>query len=51
MELGLLWVLSLSDGGPDLLGVATRSGLGFGAVASAAAALEAADLVVDDEQA
>lgn len=49
VELALLWVLSLSDGGPDLLGVAMRSGLGFEAVASAAAALEAADLVADDE--
>jgi aminopeptidase-like protein len=39
-EAALLWVLSLSDGGHDLLGIAERSGLPFQAVREAAESLE-----------
>jgi dTDP-4-dehydrorhamnose 3,5-epimerase len=38
-ELAMLWVLNLSDGDHGLLDIAERSGLPFGAVASAAEAL------------
>jgi aminopeptidase-like protein len=38
-ELALLWVLSLSDGGPALLDIAQRSGLPFHAIKAAADAL------------
>jgi aminopeptidase-like protein len=38
-ELALLWVLNLSDGEHDLLGVAERSGLSFAAIREAADAL------------
>ena len=38
-ELALLWVLNFSDGDHALLDIAERSGLSFGAVSSAAAAL------------
>jgi aminopeptidase-like protein len=38
-EMAMLWVLNLSDGGYDLLRIAERSGLPFGVVADAAAAL------------
>ena len=44
-EHALLWVLSLSDGGPDLLAIAERSGLDFYLIARAAAALEDRQLV------
>jgi aminopeptidase-like protein len=39
VEMALLWVLNLSDGGSDLLGVAERSGLPYTAISAAAAAL------------
>ena len=39
-EQALLWMLSLSDGSPDLLEVAERSGLTFGAIRDAARTLE-----------
>lgn len=38
-ELAVLWVLNLSDGATDLLGIAGRSGLEFRLIAAAAAAL------------
>ena len=44
-QLALLWVLNLSDGGHSLLDIAERSRLGFAAVAEAAAALVAHDLL------
>lgn len=44
-QLAMLWVLNLSDGEHSLLDVAGRSGLPFGAVAEAAAALEGAGLL------
>jgi aminopeptidase-like protein len=44
-EMALLWVLNLSDGGYDLLRIAERSGLAFGAVADAAEALVKAGLL------
>ncbi|MFD6244032.1 DUF4910 domain-containing protein [Streptomyces roseolus] len=44
-QLAMLWVLSLSDGGPSLLDVAERSGLPFDAVATAAEALRDAGLI------
>jgi aminopeptidase-like protein len=44
-QLALLWVLNLSDGRHSLLDVAERSGLGFAAVAGAADALLAHDLL------
>lgn len=43
--LALLWVLNLSDGGHDLLEIATRSGLSFGQIAGAAQALQDCGLV------
>ncbi|MBK9179270.1 MAG: DUF4910 domain-containing protein [Acidimicrobiales bacterium] len=45
-ELGLLWVLNLSDGRHSLLDVAERSGLTFDEVAAAAAALAEVGLLV-----
>jgi aminopeptidase-like protein len=45
VEMGLLWVLNLSDGDHDLLAIAQRSGLPFAAVRSAADALVAHDLL------
>lgn len=44
-EAALLWVLNLSDGEHDLLGIAARSGLPFTAIAEAAEALEQQDLL------
>lgn len=44
-ETALLWVLSLSDGAHDLLAIAERSGLPFGVLRDAAAALEHHGLV------
>jgi aminopeptidase-like protein len=44
-ERALLWVLSLSDGEHDLVGIAERSGLEFALIAEAAAALEQTRLV------
>lgn len=44
-EHALLWMLSLSDGQHDVLAIADRSGLDFGLLASAASALEKADLL------
>jgi aminopeptidase-like protein len=43
-EHALLWVLSYSDGEHDLLAIAERSGMEFGVLARAAAALEDAGL-------
>jgi aminopeptidase-like protein len=44
-ELALLWVLNQSDGGPDLLAIAERSGMRFAAIEEAAEALVAAGLL------
>lgn len=44
-ELALLWVLNQSDGGPDLLAIAERSGLPFRAIRRAADALLEAELL------
>jgi aminopeptidase-like protein len=44
-ELALLWVLNLSDGEQDLLGIAERSGLSFAAIREAADALLEAGLL------
>ena len=44
-EHALLWVLSLADGGPDLVAMAQRSGVSFELLDRAAAALEQAGLV------
>ena len=44
-EGALLWVLNLSDGRHSLLEIAARSGLGFSAVAEAAAALQRVGLL------
>jgi aminopeptidase-like protein len=44
-QLAMLWVLSESDGSTDLLAVAERSGLPLPALAEAAAALAATDLL------
>lgn len=44
-EHALLWVLSLSDGGHDLLQIAERSGLDFDLLVRAAHALESAQLL------
>jgi aminopeptidase-like protein len=49
-EHALLWVLSYSDGAHDLLAIAERSGLDFGLLARAAAALEDAGLARTIEQ-
>ena len=49
-EHALLWVLSFSDGEHDLLAIAERSGLDFGLIARAAAALEDAGLARTIEQ-
>jgi aminopeptidase-like protein len=45
-RLAVLWVLNLSDGDHSLLDIATRSGLDFDLVATAAAALESVGLLV-----
>lgn len=45
LEHALLWVLSLSDGGHDLLQIAERSGLDFDLIVRAGQALETAQLV------
>jgi aminopeptidase-like protein len=45
LEHALLWVLSLADGAHDLVSIATRSGLGFELLETAATALEKASLV------
>lgn len=44
-ELALLWVLNLSDGDVDLLGIAERSGMQFCKIHSAALTLEQAGLL------
>ena len=44
-EANLLWTLNLSDGSHDLLAIAERSGLPFGAIADAADVLRDADLL------
>ncbi|MFL6143626.1 MAG: DUF4910 domain-containing protein [Labedaea sp.] len=44
-QLATLWVLNLSDGEHDLLDVAERSGIEFGAVVTAATALQDAGLL------
>lgn len=44
-ELGLLWVLNLSDGQHDLLAIAERSGIPFREIAAAADALVACGLL------
>lgn len=44
-EAALLWVLNLSDGEHDLVGIAERSGLSFADIALAASALEEAGLL------
>ena len=45
VEMGLLWVLNLSDGDHDLLAIAERSGLPFAAIRAAADALIEHDLL------
>jgi aminopeptidase-like protein len=45
VEMGLLWVLSFSDGSHDLVDIARRSGLPFAVLADAADALAAAGLL------
>ncbi|HYT26715.1 MAG TPA: DUF4910 domain-containing protein [Actinomycetota bacterium] len=47
VQLAMLWVLNLSDGGHSLLDVAERSGLPFGVLADAAQALATAGLLVE----
>jgi aminopeptidase-like protein len=44
-ERALLWVLNQSDGGPSLLDIAERSGMGFADLHAAAEALAQADLL------
>ena len=44
--MALLWVLNFSDGEHSLLDIAERSGLAFGAIATAAERLSANGLVV-----
>jgi aminopeptidase-like protein len=44
-EMGLLWMLSYSDGRNSVIDIAERSGLSFDALADAADALAAADLL------
>jgi aminopeptidase-like protein len=44
-QMALLWVLNLADGRHSLLDMAERSGVRFGALAAAADALVAADLL------
>jgi aminopeptidase-like protein len=44
-ERALLWVLNQSDGGPSLLDIAERSGMGFADIHAAAEALAQADLL------
>lgn len=47
VEMGVLWVLNQSDGTRSLVDIATRSGLPFRAIADAADALRAADLLAE----
>jgi aminopeptidase-like protein len=47
VEMGLLWVLNLADGGHSLLDMAARSGLPFDSVAAAADALAGVGLLAD----
>jgi len=51
-QMAMLWVLNLSDGVDDLLAIAERSGLPFGAIRRAARRLEGAGLLapVSDDQ-
>jgi aminopeptidase-like protein len=49
-ELPLLWTLNLSDGRHSLLDIAERSGLPFDAIARAADALVAVDLLAPSEE-
>jgi aminopeptidase-like protein len=46
LQLALLWVLNLLDGGHSLLEIAERSGLEFGLLAEATDALVTAGLLV-----
>jgi len=45
LQMAMLWVLSLSDGSTDLLGIAERSGLPFARIERAAALLREHDLL------
>jgi aminopeptidase-like protein len=49
LQMAMLWVLNLSDGGATLLDIADRSGLPFDRVRAAADALAAHDLLVPAE--
>jgi aminopeptidase-like protein len=44
-EMAMLWVLNYADGGHDLLDIATRSGMGFREIATAARALRVSGLL------
>jgi aminopeptidase-like protein len=44
-QLAMLWVLNQSDGGPDLLDIAARSGIDFALIAEVAETLVAHDLL------
>jgi len=46
-QLGLLWVLNLSDGTSSLLDIAERSGLPFGVIRDSADLLKKAGLLAD----
>jgi aminopeptidase-like protein len=48
MEMSLLWVLNLADGGRSLLDISERSGLPFDSVAAAADALAGVGLLTED---
>ena len=48
-ELAMLWVLNLADGRHDLLAIAERSGLGYGAIKYAADVLREHDLLREME--
>ena len=48
-EMGLLWVLNLSDRSNDLVGIAEKSGLPFETIAKAADALQEVDLLKEVE--
>jgi aminopeptidase-like protein len=49
LQMAMLWVLNLSDGGSTLLDIADRAGLPFDRVRAAAEALQAHDLLVPAE--
>jgi aminopeptidase-like protein len=49
-QMAMLWVLNYSDGSHDLIDIATRSGLSFRDVASAARTLQASGLLDPSEQ-